>query len=326
MKAILFCLALLGAVVGRGQIVLDWYGAPPPPATLLLDDYSGAAGAWSLRLLRTAYTGDCIVVRRASDNALDTIGFAGGVLDTATLKTFCASTDCFVTTWYDQSSNGYDLTQTTNANQPRIVSGGVVDRCTDGFVGLYANVGASMSVPSSTATFKFMHDGTLYSTSVVAQFGLSANPNIVMGVFGNNAGTGSNVGVFQLYDDRSALSRNDMYLYNVSRGGSNIVNVAVNNSIAPNTLKAIYTNNDPGNATAANRHEAYVDNGSNISNNIATGIPSTANSTFDFEIMSVGNRVGLFQGYYNELVIWNTSQSSNRTGIQSNINSFYSIY
>jgi uncharacterized protein (TIGR02145 family) len=33
MKAILFVLALLGAVVGRGQIVLDWYGAAAPVST-----------------------------------------------------------------------------------------------------------------------------------------------------------------------------------------------------------------------------------------------------------------------------------------------------
>jgi hypothetical protein len=34
----------------------------------LLDTYSGAAAAYSLRLLRSAYTGDAIRVRRASDN------------------------------------------------------------------------------------------------------------------------------------------------------------------------------------------------------------------------------------------------------------------
>jgi hypothetical protein len=218
------------------------------------------------------------------------------------------------------------LTQTTNANQPRIVSGGVVDRGANGFVGLFANRSPSMSVPSSTATFKFMHDGTLYSTSVVAQFGTSSNPTFELGGFGNNGGTGSNVGHYMSYSDINATTSNNAYGYNVSRGGSNIVIVASNNAITPNVLKAIYADNDPGNATRVNRHIAYIDNGSAIATNANTGTPSTANSTFNFEIMSLGNRIALFQGYYNELVIWNTSQSSNRTGIQSNINSFYTIY
>jgi hypothetical protein len=129
MKAILFVLALLGATVGRGQIVLDWYSQAPAGGGLLLDDYPNAAAAYSLRLLNSAYTGNCIEVRRSNDNALQSIGFAGGVVDTAALKTFCGANNCFVRTWYDQSGNGRNAVQTTtNSQQPRIVSGGVVDR------------------------------------------------------------------------------------------------------------------------------------------------------------------------------------------------------
>ena len=39
---------------------------PTPAFTGLLNDYSGAAAAYSLRLLDNTYTGDAIVVRRAS--------------------------------------------------------------------------------------------------------------------------------------------------------------------------------------------------------------------------------------------------------------------
>jgi hypothetical protein len=132
MRTILFVLALLGAVVGRAQIFLDWYGAAAPAAGLLLDDYPNAAAAYSLRLLRTAYTGNCIEVRRSSDNTTQNIGFAGGVVDTAALKTFCASTDCFVRTWYDQSGNGLNVTQTINTAQPTIVVGGIIQKSPTG--------------------------------------------------------------------------------------------------------------------------------------------------------------------------------------------------
>jgi len=93
---------------------------------LLLDTYSGAAAAYSLRKLRTAYTGNAIRVRRASDNTEQDIGFSGENLDTLSLTSFCSGTNGFVTTWYDQSGNGRDATQSTGANQPQIVSSGSV--------------------------------------------------------------------------------------------------------------------------------------------------------------------------------------------------------
>ena len=96
----------------------------PPAFTGLLNDYSGAAAAYSLRLLDNTYTGDAIVVRRASDNTTQNIGFVNNELDTATLESFCSGTDGFVTTWYDQSGNGNDATQTSAADQPQIVSSG----------------------------------------------------------------------------------------------------------------------------------------------------------------------------------------------------------
>jgi hypothetical protein len=67
----------------------------------LLDTYSGAAAAYSLRLLRSAYTGDAIRVRRASDNTEQNIGFVNNELDTSSLTSFCSGTNGFVTTWYD---------------------------------------------------------------------------------------------------------------------------------------------------------------------------------------------------------------------------------
>jgi hypothetical protein len=96
-------------------------------APLLLDLYPNAATAYSVRKLRTAYTGDCIRVRRSSDNAEQNIGFVNNELDTTSLLSFVGANNGFVTTWYDQSGNGNDVTQTTAANQPKIVSSGVLE-------------------------------------------------------------------------------------------------------------------------------------------------------------------------------------------------------
>ena len=55
---------------------------------LLLDMYSGAAAAYSLSLLSKSYTGDCISVRRSSDDFSASFGFVNGELDSTSLLTF----------------------------------------------------------------------------------------------------------------------------------------------------------------------------------------------------------------------------------------------
>jgi hypothetical protein len=95
----------------------------------ILDRLSvSSSAAYSLRKLRNAYTGNAIRVRRSSDNAEADIGFTtSGDLDTVALLAHCGAGSGFVTTWYDQSGNGRNATQTTAESQPRIVSNGVLE-------------------------------------------------------------------------------------------------------------------------------------------------------------------------------------------------------
>ena len=116
---ILFCLFLsLPGTLLAGN-VLDKTGNPT--ATPLV--------AFSVRQLSSAYTGYAIQVRRSSDNNTASIGFtSAGDLDTVALKTFVGSGTGYLRIWYDQSGNGYNATQTTAANQPTIMIGGVINR------------------------------------------------------------------------------------------------------------------------------------------------------------------------------------------------------
>lgn len=98
------------------------------PQLRLLDSYT--TNLWSLiglRKRRSAYTGACLRVRRSSDNAEQDIGFSGWWVDEAALLSFIGANSGFVTTLYDQSGNGRHWTQTTAANQPRVVNAGVFD-------------------------------------------------------------------------------------------------------------------------------------------------------------------------------------------------------
>ena len=94
---------------------------------LLLDDYSGAAAAYSVRKLRAAYTGDAMRIREDSGNTETDIGFdSNGDLDTAAIASHCGANNGYVVTWYDQSGNSEDITQSTTTQQPQIYNGTAV--------------------------------------------------------------------------------------------------------------------------------------------------------------------------------------------------------
>jgi hypothetical protein len=115
------------AIIQNGQVA--WFsGVVAPSISYLLDTYTGASAAYSLRKLRSAYTGYAIRIRRSSDNTSQDIGFdANGNLNTTALLSFVGAGNGFVSIWYDQSLNGYNLTQNASANQPSIVLSGVLN-------------------------------------------------------------------------------------------------------------------------------------------------------------------------------------------------------
>jgi len=97
-------------------------GVSPP-----LDTYTGASAAYSVRLLRTAYTGSCMRVREDGGNTETDIGFNGsGNLDTAAIASHCGSNNGFIRYWYDQSGNANDAGQATSGSQPQIYNGTAV--------------------------------------------------------------------------------------------------------------------------------------------------------------------------------------------------------
>jgi hypothetical protein len=104
----------------------------------LMDVYGPALYAYSLRRLRSGYSGPVVQVRRTNDNA--EANFTADEVSNGTLAAWVGSgNDGRVKTWYDQSPSGFHVEQATSGNQPTIVASGAL--VTDG--GLPAILNAS---------------------------------------------------------------------------------------------------------------------------------------------------------------------------------------
>ena len=79
------------------------------------------SAAYSLRQLNLVDQ-NVVRVRRSSDNTES--DFTAAQVTDGTLTTFCGAGNGFVRTWYDQSGNGRNATQTDTTLQPTIVSNG----------------------------------------------------------------------------------------------------------------------------------------------------------------------------------------------------------
>jgi hypothetical protein len=261
----------------------------------LLDLYSSAAAAYSLRKLRAGYTGSAIRVRRSSDNTEQDIGFsATGNLDTSALLSFVgtgALDNGFVTTWYDQSGNGLNQTQTTALSQPQIVSAGSVllqgtkpilrfDGTNDFMDGSGVSTGNPKSIFITTKAISVPTTETVIVDSITTNQALiyKALTNKITIAFGNSI-------------ESSYSATTNYILYSILHNGANS-NAYVNSS------NQIYTNSNMG---------------TNAFNGLRIGAVRGTASLF-------------YNGNIQEFIVYASNQSSNRSGIESNINSYYAIY
>lgn len=262
---------------------------------LLLDIYTGAAGAYSLRKLRTAYAGSAIRVRRSSDSAEQDIGFVSGVLDTASLLSFVGAGDGFVTTWYDQSGNARNATQATATEQPKVVSSGVLVQ--DG----------------SKPAISLDGDDRLQTAAFL---GALSHP-VSFAVIASGDSTHQEV----LFDGRT--QRWAMY----RRETTVLLTLTTENTAFLSEASASDGSRKLVTGVANTTSSVLRKNGSQIaSGNAGTG-------TLDG--LTIGNLRGNpspilgsygLAGNLQELIVWNSNQSASIAAIESNINAHYVIY
>jgi hypothetical protein len=258
---------------------------------LLFDESPNLAAAYSLRKLRVLYTGDAIIVRRASDNATQSIGFlANGELDTASLESFCAGTDGFVTTWYDQSGNGNDAAQTTSSAQPKIVSSG------------------STILENGKAAIDFTAD--YFSMNLVS----SSTEATIVSVYKNDP-SGSYKTIIGIGFQNGYALTTDFNTYNLFYRG--IADQRTTSSALVNTQGLIFAY-----TKSATNQTMYVNN--TLYQNITP--PSMVGPFTSSRIGAYDNNNSPYTGIQQELILYTSSELSNRSGIENNINDFYNIY
>ena len=264
-----------------------------------LADYPGAAAAYSVRQLSNTAI-KCMRVRRAvAPFDEQDIGFtAGGDLDEAAIVAFGGSDVLLVSAWYDQSGQSRHATQITPNSQPQIYNGTAVIT-ENGKPALdFDGSNDLMDSPTMTVT-----DGEFMQTAVYTNDTNVANSAV--------ATCDTNpVRVAQTIQFPNTTSIR-LLTFN-SSGGVDAIISAATTTAGTQTLATAHVLNGQG--------EVFV--------NGAGALQGTVNVRTDQTTIRLGNNSyanAALDGRVQEVIHW-PSEQTNRTGIETNINTYYSIY
>jgi len=273
----------------------------------LLDDYPDAAAAYSLRKLRTDYTGNAIEVRKTVDTVTSTqdIGFdSNGDLDTAALLSFVGvGNDGFVSKWYDQSGNGDNVNQDSASAQPKIVSNGSL--ITKGGVVAIDFDGVNDDLRITTPVLNEIN---------ISHFSVSSSnsPETIGAVLCQSHTTVETIRV--LNDSRSTITP-----------PRNLVVTALPTTYVNAGLSVARVNTNQillSSFIDSSKNMAAYDNGATGGTDTYVGSVTASNG------LTIGSQAGLtyLNGKVQEVILYNSNQSANRTAIETNINNFYNVY
>jgi len=274
---------------------------------LFLDTVDAYSAHSIVKKLRTAYSGNCLTIRRSSDNTEQSFGFVANQLDQSSILAFCGAGNGFIAKVYNQTAVGssLDYVQTTWLQQPQLVVSGAINTL-NGKPEALCNGTSTLTIPTSTALFNFMHNGadaTMFSTS---RYGNVANPLDWYGLYGNNSGTNAQVGSSAWYDDSP---RSDALAILITLGF--VANPISQNVITPNQQTIITMFLDADNATYANRTESYINGGAALKPNTSTAVASVSDASQNMMWGGVGTTsYGRLVGGIQEKIIFDSNKLS----------------
>lgn len=297
---------LAGNTGGTGSLTKTDYIDVQPAPSLLLDDYPGAEGAYSTRLLSSVYVGNAIRVRRASDNAESDIGFVGEDLDQTSLTTFCSGTNGFVTTWYDQSGNGNNATQSSATEQPKIYDSATGITEINGKPAMYYD--GTDSLDANALATSFSGTDKYISAFTVADSDMTVTTNKAFWSFGRST---TSIELRWLGVGTDSLN----VIAWGQRDSASVVDTLQGGSMANQTLTTIISNMD--------NNEIFENGTSVASNTISMG--ATTLNRFAFGCLSRSTKNIFIEGWLQEMIIYQSNESTDRTGIESNVTNYFSI-
>ena len=285
----------------------------------ILDDYTGATAAYSLRLLRSGYTGSAIRVRRTDDNEEQDIGFRNNELDTSSLATFCGNSDGFITTWYEQSgaSGAANLSQSTASNQPKIYDGATESVLLENSKPtIEFDYTSTQHFSASPTNWSSVVDDTKHTITMVYNLNQYNSPrSVIYNITGDEVSSGRG-------NTHIAMARsNQLRVGYYDRGSTSWTKTAgFAQSIggAQNGVQYLLT-------SIYDSSELNSFANSTIEDNNTSNPEGTINAN-KFFIGANGNSANPMDGNLQEFIIWNADQTSNRSGIETNINDHYSIF
>jgi len=293
------------------------------PTGYLLEDYSGAAAAYSLRKIANATT-SVIKVRRSSDNTEQ--DFTASEIIDGTLTTFTGAGDGFVSVWYDQSGSSNNALQTTASNQPKIVSSGTVILENGKPAVKFDGSNDNLSVWNNTTspiTFQSISD-SLTVLTVEKATSISGSPNFwfnnkTLIEIRNNSGAGSKVPINIGYSNSDfGFGVTDNYTSGAE------IKLSATVSVAQRLSTSLIDGDDL---------DVFLNSVSAINTSFTTATSdrsiSSSNSTFSIGARSRdGGQIdrNFYIGNVQEIIIYPSNESTNRAGIEANINTEYTIY
>lgn len=294
-KSKVILLFLIPIFLGGQNNAAFWLGkraSGVAPFSYILDDFPNAEAAYSVRKLRSNYTGNAMQIRRLSDGATTEIGFANNELDISAINTWCAGTSCTVVYWFDQSGNNNHAYQTTAGSQPLIYSGGSV---------LLENGKPCMTLDGSNDWLNVSGFGANNAnTSFFVLKRLTTNT----GAFGLTHLTTS-------YMPASPYIQFDNSVYMISY--RQVYAATPYNS----TSQVLLTGIDP----YVNNVNIYA-NGSLLISQALSFV-----QTRDINFSNIGRRRDIYgHQAMQELIYYTSDKTADRAAIETNINSYYSIY
>lgn len=271
----------------------------------ILDTYTGASMAYSFRKLSSSYSGYCIKVQNDSAVDLD-IGFSGGYLDTAAIAAHCGSGDGKISVWYDQSGNGINATQSSASSMPTIYSSGSLNQVNSKAAASFD--GGDLLWSSSTTQ---VHNGSWYATSVVKTPSSIGNEQILCQ---DDSNTGDRIAQYLRTGSSTTSARTVVFNTSLSSFADNTASISTSTQMQISAY-----------ATSSGAFEATV----NSSGNGSSSYTGTLNTGSYYFSIGASTRVSLpiayWSGNMQEIIFWDGDQSSSRSSIESEIDTYYSI-